>query len=71
MSLDYRQVVAAPAGDAAAQFGLAYRSPRDLAELEQAYTAASQGGVTLIECRLPADNAATVLKALAAHCQSL
>ena len=56
---------------AAAQFGLAYRSPRDLAELEQAYTAASQGGVTLIECRLPADNAATVLKALAAHCQSL
>ena len=56
---------------AAAQFGLAYQTPRDLAELDQAYTAASQGGVTLIECRLPADNAATVLKALAAHCQSL
>ena len=56
---------------AAAQFGLNYRAPRDLAQLDEAYARASQGGVTLIECRLPADNAATVLKALAAHCQSL
>lgn len=56
---------------AAAQFGLAYQAPRDLAELELAYRHASREGVTLIECRLPADEATTVLKALAAQCQSL
>lgn len=56
---------------AAAQFGLSYRAPRDLAQLDEAYAIASQGGVTLIECRLPADDAASVLKALAGHCQGL
>lgn len=56
---------------AAAQFGLSYRAPRDLAQLDEAYAIASQGGVTLIECRLPADDAASVLKALAGPCQGL
>ena len=56
---------------AAAQFGLNYQAPRDLAQLDEAYATASQGGVTLIECRLPADDAASVLKALAGHCQGL
>lgn len=49
---------------AAAMFGLQYRAPTTLAEFEQAYAAALENGVTLIEIKVPSDEVAEDLKAL-------
>lgn len=51
---------------AAAMFGLAYRAPTTLAEFEQAYAAALEKGVTLIEIKVPSAEVAEDLKALGA-----
>ncbi|MNG23529.1 2-succinyl-5-enolpyruvyl-6-hydroxy-3-cyclohexene-1-carboxylate synthase [compost metagenome] len=51
---------------AAAMFGLQYRAPTTLSELEQAYTTALEKGVTLIEIKVPSAEVAEDLKALGA-----
>ncbi|MGY3902521.1 2-succinyl-5-enolpyruvyl-6-hydroxy-3-cyclohexene-1-carboxylic-acid synthase [Aeromonas lusitana] len=51
---------------AAAMFGLAYRAPTTLAEFEQAYAAALEKGVTLIEIKVPSNEVAEDLKTLGA-----
>ena len=49
---------------AAAMFGLNYRAPTTLDEFEQAYAAALEKGVTLIEIKVPSQEVAEDLKAL-------
>jgi 2-succinyl-5-enolpyruvyl-6-hydroxy-3-cyclohexene-1-carboxylate synthase len=56
---------------AAAQFGLPYQAPTSLDEFARSYQLACQGGVTLIECRFPAEEAARQLAELAAACRTL
>ncbi len=56
---------------AAAQFGLRYQAPTRLDEFAHSYQRACQGGVTLIECRFPAEEAARQLAELAAACRTL
>lgn len=56
---------------AAAQFGLCYRAPDNLAAFSHDYRQATQGGVTLIECRFPADEVARQLGELAQACRDL
>lgn len=56
---------------AAAQFGLSYAAPRSLDELTQHYQQALQGGVTLLECQVPAGEAAELLAKLAQACRAL
>ena len=56
---------------AAAQFGLRYRAPDNLEAFSHDYRQATQGGVTLIECRFPADEVARQLGELAQACRDL
>jgi len=56
---------------AAAQFGLRYRSPDSLEAFSHDYRQATQGGVTLIECRFPANEVARQLGKLAQACRDL
>jgi len=56
---------------AAAQFGLRYRAPDSLEAFSRDYRQATQGGVTLIECRFPADEVARQLGELAQGCRDL
>ncbi len=56
---------------AAAQFGLRYRAPDNLEAFSRDYQQATQGGVTLIECRFPADEVARQLGELAQVCRDL
>lgn len=56
---------------AAAQFGLRYRAPDNLEAFSRDYQQATQGGVTLIECRFPADEVARQLGELAQACRDL
>ena len=56
---------------AAAQFGLRYRAPDNLEAFSSDYRQATQGGVTLIECRFPANEVARQLGELAQACREL
>ncbi|WP_181364142.1 2-succinyl-5-enolpyruvyl-6-hydroxy-3-cyclohexene-1-carboxylic-acid synthase [Aeromonas sp. HMWF016] len=56
---------------AAAMFGLTYRAPTTLTGFEQEYGLALQGGVTLIEIRVPSEQVADDLKALGATIREL